>query len=270
MASEPPSSLERLLIRDRWVIGVCLGVLVALAWLYLLVLARDMAPMPDMPDMPSMPGMSVAEPLGVAPSLHTFGLTIVMWWVMMIGMMVPSATPMVLLFGGVQRRQLADEAPALRVAVFVLGYLVVWGVFSFAAAGAQTALTARALLAPMQLSLSASLGATLVALAGIYQLTPLKNACLSHCRSPADFLSRHWRRGTAGAFRMGLEHGAYCVGCCWLLMALLFVVGVMNLLWVAAIAAFVLIEKLIPRGVLVARASGVALLAFAAYLALGA
>jgi predicted metal-binding membrane protein len=267
-----------LLVRDRWLIGVCLAVLVVLAWTYLLMLARQMsaapsaASMPAMPDMPGMPGMAAAtaEPMTMASwSVRTFALTGVMWWVMMIGMMVPSAAPIVLLFGGVQRRQLAAENPALRVAVFTFGYLVVWGAFSLLAAGAQWGLTALALLAPMELTATpAWLGALLVALAGIYQLTPLKNVCLRHCRAPAEFLSAHWRRGTAGAFRMGVEHGAYCVGCCWLLMGLLFVVGVMNLLWVAAIAAFVLLEKLVPRGELVARASGVALLAFAVYLGL--
>jgi predicted metal-binding membrane protein len=148
---------------------------------------------------------------------------------MMIGMMVPSAVPIVLLFGGVQRRQLAAENPALRVAVFTLGYLVVWGAFSLLAATAQWGLAVLALLAPMDLTAtSAWLGALLVALAGIYQLTPLKNVCLRHCRAPAEFLTAHWHRGTSGALRMGIEHGAYCVGCCWLLMGLLFVVGVMN------------------------------------------
>jgi predicted metal-binding membrane protein len=268
-----------LLVRDRWLIGGCLALLVAFAWAYLLVLSAqmNMAPsapsMAAMPDMPGMPGMAAAatEPITTTSSwsVKTFALTAVMWWVMMIGMMLPSAVPIVLLFGGVQRRQLAAESPALRVAVFTLGYLVVWGAFSLLAATAQWGLTALALLAPMDLTAtSAWLGALLVALAGAYQLTPLKNVCLRHCRAPAEYLSSHWRRGTAGAFRMGIGHGAYCVGCCWLLMALLFVVGVMNLLWVAAIAVFVLLEKLVPRGELVARASGVALLGFALYLGL--
>ena len=257
--------------------GACLALLVLLAWIYLLVLARQMAGaasapgMPAMPDMPGMPGMAAAaaDPMTTAWTPRTFALTAVMWWVMMTGMMVPSAVPIVLLFGGVQRRQLAAENPALRVAVFTLGYVIVWGAFSLLAATAQWGLSELALLAPMQLAAtSAWLGAVLVALAGIYQLTPLKNVCLRHCRAPAEFLSAHWRRGTTGALRMGIEHGAYCVGCCWLLMGLLFVVGVMNLLWVAGIAAFVLLEKLVPRGEFVARASGVLLLVFAVFLGL--
>ena len=274
----PPSTLERALARDRWLIGAALAVLVALAWAYLLSLAQQMAgaagasslaTMPDMPGMPGMPGMP-AMPAQPPWTLSTFALTTLMWWAMMIGMMVPSAAPMVLLFGVVQRRQPAGENPALRVAAFTLGYLATWAAFSVLAAGAQWALIELAVLAPMELTATPWLAAVIVALAGVYQLTPLKNVCLRHCRSPAEFLSAHWRRGNLGALRMGVEHGAYCVGCCWLLMALLFAVGVMNLLWVAVLAVFVLIEKVVPRGELVARASGAAMLAFAAYLALSA
>lgn len=268
----PPSALERLLARDRRLIAVALAALVVLAWSYLLVLSRQMsddasmASMPGMQAMPNMPGMG-SETGGFAQSL---ALTVLMWWTMMIGMMVPSAAPMILLFGSVQRRQLAAESPKLRVALFTAGYLATWGAFSVLAAGAQLALTKLALLAPIDLTVTDWLGALLVALAGVYQLTPLKNACLRRCRSPAEFLSSHWRRGNAGAFRMGIEHGVYCVGCCWLLMSLLFVVGVMNLLWVAVIAAFVLIEKLVPQGETTAKINGVALLALALFLAFNA
>lgn len=268
----PPSALERLLARDRLLIAVALAALVVLAWSYLLVLSRQMsadasmASMPGMPNMPNMPRMGG----DTGNPAQWLALTVLMWWTMMIGMMVPSAAPMILLFGNLQRRQLAAESPKLRVALFTAGYLVVWGGFSVLAAGAQLALTKLALLAPVDLTVTAWLGAVLVALAGIYQLTPLKNACLRRCRSPAEFLSSHWRRGDAGAFRMGIEHGVYCVGCCWLLMSLLFVVGVMNLVWVAAIAAFVLIEKLVPQGETTAKINGIALLALALFLALNA
>jgi len=268
----PPSALERVLARDRRLIAVALATLVVLAWSYLLVLSKQMsddatmAAMPGMPAMPNMPGMG-GQTGGFAQSLALTGL---MWWTMMIGMMVPSAAPMILLFGSVQRRQLAAESPKLRVALFTAGYLAIWGAFSVAAAGAQLALTKLALLAPLDLTVTAWLGAVLVALAGVYQLTPLKNACLRRCRSPAEFLSSHWRRGNPGAFRMGIDHGVYCVGCCWLLMSLLFVVGVMNLVWVAVIAAFVLIEKLVPQGETTAKINGVALLALALFLALNA
>jgi len=263
----PPSALERLLDRDRWLIGASLVALVALAWAYLLVMAAQMARgdmrLMGLSDMSGMRGMAMPpEPWTAA----TFALMTLMWWVMMIGMMVPSAAPMVLLYGGLQRRRLPDERPALRVALFVAGYLAIWAAFSALAASIQWALTSTGLVSSMELTATRTVGALFVALAGVYQLAPLKNVCLRHCRSPADFLSSHWRAGSAGAWRMGVVHGAYCVGCCWLLMGLLFFAGVMNLLWVAALGVFVLLEKLVPRGEWLARASGVALLGFAAYL----
>ena len=270
----PPSVLERVLARDRRVIGSALAVLVVLAWSYLILLSRQsgtdagVAAVTAMPNMPAVPGVSHAvTPPGGAGA---FGHAALMWWTMMIGMMLPSAAPMILLFGNVQRRQLATEHPRLRVALFTAGYLTMWAAFGTLAAAAQLALASRDLLTTMDLRVTVWLGAVLVAMAGIYQLTPFKNACLRRCRSPAEFLASHWRRTSFGAVRMGLTHGLYCVGCCWLLMGLLFVVGVMNLLWVAAIALFVLVEKLLPRGETTARVSGLALLAFAAYLAFNA
>jgi len=268
----PPSALERLLARDRRLIAVALAALVVLAWGYLLVLSKQMSDDASMASMPGMRAMPNMPRLGGATggAAQSIALTVLMWWTMMIGMMVPSAAPMVLLFGNVQRRQLAAESPRLRVALFTAGYLASWGAFSVLAAVAQLALTKLALLAPLDLTVTTWLGAVLVALAGVYQLTPLKNACLRRCRSPAEFLSSHWRRGNAGALRMGIEHGLFCVGCCWLLMSLLFVVGAMNLVWVAVIAAFVLIEKLVPQGETTAKINGVALLALALFLALNA
>lgn len=266
----PPSVLERVLARDRRLIAIALAALIVLSWSYLIFLSRQMggdagmAATTPMPAVPNMPGVSGAPPGASDAFVHAA----LMWWTMMIGMMLPSAAPMILLFGNVQRRQLATEHPRLRVALFTAGYLATWAVFSVLAAAAQLALAGHDLLTTMDLRVSAWLGAALVALAGVYQLTPLKNACLRRCRSPAEILARHWRRGSSGAVRMGLEHGRYCVGCCWLLMALLFVVGVMNLLWVAAIALFVLVEKLLPHGETTARVSGVALLLVAGYLAL--
>ena len=267
----PPSALERVLARDRRLIAVALAALIVLAWSYLLVLSEQMssdasmASMASMQGMPNMPGMPET-----GGSLQSFALTVLMWWTMMIGMMVPSAAPMILLFGNVQRRQLAAESPTLRVALFAGGYVAIWGAFSVLAAAAQIVLTRLTLLTPIELTVTSWLGVLLVALAGVYQLTPLKNACLRRCRSPAAFLSSHWRRGNAGAFRMGVEHGGYCVGCCWLLMGLLFVVGIMNLVWVAVIAAFVLIEKLVPQGETTAKINGIALLALALFLAFNA
>jgi predicted metal-binding membrane protein len=269
----PPSAIERVLARDRRLIAVALVVLVVLAWSYLVVWSRQMgAQMTAIASMPGMAGMlGMSEMASTADSVwRSFVTAAVMWWTMMIGMMVPSAAPMILLFGHLQRRQLAAESPRLRVGLFTAGYLASWGAFSLAAAAAQELLIRLGVLASMELTVTTRAGAVLVALVGVYELTPLKTVCLRHCRSPAEFLSSHWRRGNAGALRMGVVHGSYCVACCWLLMALLFAVGVMNFVWVAAIAVLVLLEKLAPRGELIARISGVLLLLLAAYLAVSA
>jgi predicted metal-binding membrane protein len=193
----------------------------------------------------------------------SFALLFVMWAVMMAGMMLPSAAPGILLYGTLVRKN-AERGSALpAVWVFVAGYLLAWTAFSAAAALLQAALKHFELLNAMMTSSSRTLSAALLAAAGLYQLTPLKNRCLSKCREPLAFFMMHWRSGTAGALRMGLGHGAYCVGCCALLMLILFAVGVMNLAWVAALAAFVLVEKLLPAGRLTARLGGVILLALA-------
>lgn len=226
--------------RERAVIFAALAGVTVLSWLYLLHLGRGMDGMLDMAGMP----MSAV-------------LMFLMWWVMMVGMMLPSALPMTLTFATVNRRRRELGTPYVPTAVFVAGYLAAWGAFSLAATGAQWALERAALMLPMRHVTSPLLGGLLFVAAGLYQLTPLKHACLRRCRSPLAFVLERWRDGTAGALRMGAEHGAYCLGCCAFLMALLFVGGVMNLLWVAAIAAFVLLEKLVPGGEAVARAAGV-------------
>ena len=182
-------------------------------------------------------------------------LTGVMWTVMMVAMMTPSAAPVILLFAGAQRARRAARSPIV-TAVFGAGYLLVWTAFSAAAAAGQWALHQAAMLSPSMSTSSTWLGGGILVAAGIYQLTPTKRACLTHCQSPLGFLMSHWRDGTAGALRMGISHGLYCVGCCWALMCVLFVVGVMNLAWVAVLAIFVLLEKIGPPGPLVARLSG--------------
>jgi predicted metal-binding membrane protein len=207
---------------------------------------------------------------GVEPWTATeFGLLLAMWAVMMVAMMVPTAAPMTLVYAAVARKAAAQNNPLAPTFVFVTGYIAMWMVFSLVATIAQHALDQAALLSPMMVSNSASFGAALLIAAGVYQFTPLKNACLRNCRAPAHFLSRYWRTGNIGAFRMGLRLGAYCVGCCWVLMALLFIGGVMNLLWIAAIAIFVLLEKTIPLGDVSGRIAGAAvILVGALYLAL--
>ena len=187
----------------------------------------------------------------------SFTLLALMWWVMMIAMMVPSAAPVVLLYAQVHRTKIDTGPP---IGAFLFGYLLCWLFFSLVAAAVQSWLQATALASPMTMKLHANeaAGGLLIA-AGVYQLSPLKDACLGKCRSPAQFLSRHYRPGAAGALRMGALHGAYCVGCCWLLMALLFVGGVMNIAWIAALAIIVAGEKLLPGGTLLAKALGAAL-----------
>jgi len=194
--------------------------------------------------------------------------TFVMWDVMMVGMMAGSAAPVLLLFG---KARAGRGGPAVSRAVltFGLGYVTVWTAFSACAALVQWALHEAALMSPgMSVANPRVAGAILVA-AGVYQLTPVKGACLAHCQSPLGFLMSHWREGNWGAFQMGIRHGAYCLGCCWALMGVLFAVGVMNLFWVAALAVFVLLEKIGPAGPLVARTSAVLLIAFGLFVFVG-
>src|SRR6266545_6666435 len=175
---------------------------------------------------------------------------------MMIAMMTPAAAPMILMFSTIHRRRSAEGRPAVPTAIFVVGYLVVWTIYSVVAALAQAGLHAAALLSPALAATSPLLAGGLLVAAGVFQWTPLKRACLAACRSPLSFFITCWREGRGGAFVMGLRHGFYCLGCCCALMALLFVAGVMNLLWAASIAVAVLVEKVVPRGDLVGRVAG--------------
>lgn len=246
---------EAVLRRDRVVVAAGLAVLAALGWAYMVYLARGMSTMGmSGAEMGAEMGMPGLEPWG----LVDFWLMFVMWAVMMVAMMVPSAAPLVLMVAKVNRQRDRAERPLVPTGLFLLGYLIAWTGFSVVATLAQWALESAALLSPMMVASSPVLGGLLLLAAGVFQLTPLKHACLTHCRSPVGFVMSHWREGPAGALRMGLEHGVYCVGCCWVLMALLFLAGVMNLLWIAAISIFVLGEKLLPRGDLLGRGAGVA------------
>jgi predicted metal-binding membrane protein len=241
-------SVEAVLKRDRAIILGGLVGISALAWVYMLYLAWNMQRM-DMAMEMTMPRM---QAWGAVDLILLF----VMWSVMMVAMMIPSATPMILLFASINRRRQAQQRPFVPTVVFLGGYVLVWTGFSALATLTQWGLHAAALLSPMMVSTSPVLGGLLLIAAGIFQWTPLKSACLTHCRSPLSFLMTDWREGTRGALIMGLKHGSYCTGCCWFLMALLFVAGVMNLLWVATIAAFVLVEKVVPRGDVVGRVAG--------------
>ena len=255
------ASFPRLPARDRTVVLLSLAALTGLAWAYLAVLASGM-------DATAMSEAMLA-PQMQAWSWPHFSMMAAMWAVMMVGMMVPSATPMILLYARVNLRSGSGASGYGRVAAFVSGYLLLWGGFSVAAALAQVGLEQLALLDPASQKSGPVVGALLLLGAGVYQLTPLKHACLEHCRSPVGFIMQRWRHGSAGALRMGLEHGLFCVGCCWVLMLLLFAVGVMNLAWVAVIAALVLVEKLAPAGPLLGRLTGIGLLAAGGAMMLG-
>jgi predicted metal-binding membrane protein len=242
------SVLQDALRRQRVVMVLGLLGLAALAWAYVMRLAMPV----------DQAGMSM--PMGPAGgSMGELGWLAMMWAVMMVAMMVPSATPAILLYAEVSRRRRAQAVPAVSAAWFTLGYLIDWTAFAIVAASAQWVLHRAALLSPMMTSASPLLGGALLIAAGVYQWLPIKGTCLTHCRSPLGFFAAEWREGAAGALTMGLRHGIHCVGCCWLLMALLFVAGVMNLLWIAAIAGFVLVEKLVPGGRMVGRVAGTVL-----------
>jgi predicted metal-binding membrane protein len=219
---------------QRALVAVSLAALALLGWWYLLATAEH--PMAGMRPIP-------------------LGALIVMWGLMMVAMMLPSAAPAILTYARV--RQHRGGAAVAASWIFTAGYLAIWLLFSVAAAALQGELAG-----PAMSLRSPALGSAFLIGAGVYELTPLKSACLRQCRSPAEFLSRHWRPGVPGAVRLGVLHGIYCLGCCWLLMALLFVGGAMNLLWVVALAVLVGMEKIVPRGDLIGRVAGVALIAW--------
>lgn len=294
--------LEAVLRRDRLVVTFVLVTVIAACWLYLLAGAgtgmyphemAELIPMqismkPTMSGTASMSGheiitgasnqSSTADML-ISQVTWTPGYALLMfsmWWLMMIAMMLPSAAPMVLLHAAVTRKGLAradgagPNAPSHRLLLtttaFIAGYLAMWGAFSLVAVAAQWALARGELLSAMMMSTSKLLGTGLLLAAGVWQLTPFKTVCLRHCRSPISFLSTHWHPGVGGAFSMGIEHGVFCLGCCWFLMALLFYGGVMNLIWIIGLALLVLAEKVMPAGVAFGRVTGLLLIAWGVWL----
>jgi predicted metal-binding membrane protein len=255
------TAAEALLRRDRLIVAGSLIVLAALAWLFVLNGGGT--------------GMSVAKmttwqfPPPIVPATETpwpaayWLVMLAMWFVMMVAMMVPSAAPMILLYAHVTRHAQARGQLDLTVvptAWFALGYLLSLLGFSAGATFAQWGLERMGLVHAMKMwSLNPWLSSGILVAAGIYQISPLKDVCLRHCRSPAQFLSQRWRKGSWGALRLGVTHGLFCVGCCWVLMTLLFVGGVMNLIWIAGLSVFILVEKVVPHGHLVSRIAGLAL-----------
>lgn len=258
-------TLETVLRRDRMVVAGALCVIVALAWGYVLWLAADMGMGGmDMTGFRMIPaGIGIMAPTSAPWKAIEFVFVFAMWAVMMVGMMAPSAAPMILMYARVGRQGKAAGKPLAATGWFAAGYFLAWIGFCLAATLVQWAVERAALLDSRMASASNLFGGIVLIAAGLYQWTPLKDVCLVQCQTPLQFLMRHggFRGDVPGCLLLGLRHGAYCVGCCWVLMALLFVGGVMNVLWIALLALLVLLEKLTPFGRWVARAAGVACVA---------
>jgi predicted metal-binding membrane protein len=266
------STLEIVLRRDRLVVAGALGVIAVLAWGYVLWLAADMdMGGMDMTGFRMIPaGMGIMAPANAPWRAIEFAFVFTMWAVMMVGMMAPSAAPMILMYARVGRQGRSAGKPLAATGWFATGYFLAWISFSLAATFVQWGFERAALLDSRMASASNLLGGMVLIAAGVYQWTPLKDVCLVQCRTPFQFLMRHggFRGDVPGCLLLGLRHGAYCVGCCWVLMALLFVGGVMNVLWIALLALLVLLEKLAPLGRWVARAAGVACVVAGAWMLL--
>jgi len=240
--------------RDLVLLLGALGGLVVLCWSYLIEASRGMADMVDM-----------NAAMGVKPwSKVDFLLMFAMWAVMMVGMMVPTAVRSVLIFARIGAQAAARGRPFASGYWFTAGYIIIWTVFSAAATLLQWVLDQAALLSPTMVSSSSYLGALLLVSAGAWQFSPVKDTCLRHCQSPATYLATHFRPGFSGAVHLGIRHGMYCLGCCWFLMVILFVGGVMNLLWIAVLTLFVLLEKILPSGQLFSRMAGLGMIAWGA------
>jgi len=236
-------------------------VVIALSWVWILLGAGT-----GMSAMDMLLGLGGDDMAGMMrPAIWTpgyAGIMFTMWWVMMAAMMLPSAAPILLLFARINRKEKSVGRPFIPTGVFAAGYLAAWGGFSALASGLQWALERFGLLSPMMTTTSYWLGGAILLAAGLWQLTPIKGMCLRHCRSPMGFLVQSWRPGRGGAFRMGLEHGSFCLGCCWFLMGLLFVGGIMNLFWIVGLAVFVLVEKTVPMGSWIGRIVGIGITAW--------
>jgi predicted metal-binding membrane protein len=265
MTAVDDTLLEAVLRRDRQVVVGALIVVIALSWIWILLGAGTGMPAIDMV-LGSSPDRMASM---MAPAMWTIGyagIMFTMWWVMMAAMMLPSAAPILLLFARINRKEKATGRPFIPTGIFAAGYMAAWGAFSALATGLQWALERLGLLSPMMATTSHWLGGAILLAAGMWQLTPIKGVCLRHCRSPMGFLVQSWRPGRAGAFRMGLVHGSFCLGCCWFLMGLLFFGGIMNLFWIIGLAAFVLLEKTVPMGSWIGRIVGVGIAAWGALL----
>ena len=249
--ANPSTPLESLLRRDRWLVGGALVVAIILCWAWIIPMAVDM--------YGAMNGPAAWMMTGTWDPAH-LALLFAMWVVMMAGMMLPSAAPALLIYAAVVRQSPDGARVQAHAHAFAGGYLLVWTVFSLAATVLQRLLDRLLLLSPMMDASDRRFGGALLIGAGLFQFTAWKQACLRYCRSPAEFLTLHWQAGVRGGFQLGWKHGLYCLGCCWALMLLLFVGGVMNLWWIAGLTVYVLLEKLAPLGAQGGRLAGLPLI----------
>ena len=269
------SVLESVLQKDKAILIGGLVSIILISWIYILSgagMGMDILRMtiPNSEQMQSMnENTSLIDIDLMASAVWNTQYAILMffmWWIMMIAMMLPSASPTILLYAQVIRKNYNRKKYLVPTIIFTLGYIFSWGVFSLIATYTQWGLESLGLLSSMMSSNNVILGSSLLLVAGIYQLTPIKHSCLRHCRHPMQFLTLHWRNGMRGACQMGLYHGIYCLGCCWFLMALLYVGGVMNLFWICGLAIFVFLEKTIPSGHWLAKITGIFLILWGVWL----
>jgi predicted metal-binding membrane protein len=261
-APDTPSAIERVIQRERVWMALGLAATTALGWVDLARSAASIHAMSIEAQRHAAIGTADLQVWGASDWLGLFA----MWSVMMVAMMLPSAAPVIRLILAVYRRRRHDPRARLVAVTFVAGYLLAWTAFSAAAASAQLALHRAALLTDDMSLASATMSGVILLMAGAYEWLPIKNMCLRHCQLPLGFLTRYWREGVGGGFVLGVRYGGFCVGCCWLLMTLLFVLGVMNLLWVAVLAALVMLERLTPHGLVLGRFAGVVIAGWGVYL----
>jgi len=246
------NALENILKKDRFIAISALLVLCILAWLYIIYLNRQMLHM-------DMDAIFFAMPMSSSWTVVDFILLFLMWFVMMIAMMTASVAPLILIFVMVNRKKKQEQNPFVPTGYLICGYFLIWGCFSLLATLLQWLLQKLSLLNTEMVTTNKILGGIVLIAAGLYQFSSLKRRCLNYCLNPINFIHNNWKEGKRGAFQMGIENGVYCLVCCWVLMILLFISGIMNLLWIALIALFVLIEKNFPNAKWISYIAGVAL-----------
>ena len=259
------TAVESFIQRDKIITIIAIAILVGATFAYtVLGVGMNMSAIQMTPGLgqsqKSMPNMSAMKYMAATPAVWSFNYSVLMffmWWTMMIAMMLPSASPMILLYTALIRRTKKTKSIIRQVTSFICGYLLAWAAFSLFAAALQSQLELRDWMSPMMMeATNIYLAAGILIAAGVYQLTPLKTVCLEKCRQPASFLANYKNTWVNSPLRIGLVHGFYCVGCCWFLMGLLFFGGIMNLYWIVGLIIFVAIEKLHEKGIIIGKMLG--------------